>query len=177
MPPGLLGHAWRARLMSLVRYTAVSAISTTVGLTSLALLVVLGHWPAGWANLVGTGLGTIPSFELNRRWVWRRNDRRSLAREVVPFCLLCLVELVASSLAVHAVAGWTARQGWPSGVRTATDLLASVATYGALWVGQYVVLDRALFARRPGPDVARTPVAGGGVESTPVTGQLGQARS
>jgi len=163
--------------MSLVRYTAVSAISTTVGLTSLALLVVLGHWPAGWANLVGTGLGTIPSFELNRRWVWRRNDRRSLAREVVPFCLLCLVELVASSLAVHAVAGWTARQGWPSGVRTATDLLASVATYGALWVGQYVVLDRALFARRPGPDVARTPVAGGGVESTPVTGQLGQARS
>ena len=113
MPPRPSGHAWRARLIDLVRYAAVSAISTTVGLTSLALLVVVGHWPAGWANLVGTGLGTIPSFELNRRWVWRRNDRRSLSREVVPFCLLCLVELVASSLAVHAVAGWTARQGWP----------------------------------------------------------------
>jgi putative flippase GtrA len=187
MPPRPSGHAWRARLIDLVRYAAVSAISTTVGLTSLALLVVVGHWPAGWANLVGTGLGTIPSFELNRRWVWRRNDRRSLSREVVPFCLLCLVELVASSLAVHAVAGWTARQGWPSGVRTATDLLASVATYGALWVVQYVVLDRALFARRPRRDivstpvaerdVARAPVAGGHVARTPVAGQLDQARS
>ncbi len=141
--------ARRARLASLVRYAAVSAISTTVGLTSLALLVGPGHWPAGWANLVGTGLGTLPSFELNRRWVWHRDDHRSLAREIMPFCALSLVELGASSLAVHAVAGWTARQGWPNGARTATDLVASVATYGALWVGQYVILDRALFARRP----------------------------
>jgi hypothetical protein len=60
MPPRPSGHAWRARLIDLVRYAAVSAISTTVGLTSLALLVVVGHWPAGWANLVGTGLGTTP---------------------------------------------------------------------------------------------------------------------
>ena len=133
-----------------MRYAAVSAISTTVGLSCLALLVALGHWPAGWANLVGTGLGTIPSLR-NRRWVWHRNDRRSLAREIVPFCVLSLVELIASSLAVHAVAGWTAGQGWPDAARTATDLLASVATYGALWVGQYVILDRALFAPRPGP--------------------------
>ncbi len=147
---GVAGHAWRDRLATLVRYAAVSAISTTVGLTCLALLVVVGRWPAGWANLVGTGLGTVPSFELNRRWVWHRNDRRSLAREVVPFCVLSLVELIASSLAVHAVAGWTARQGWPGGVRTAADLVASVATYGALWVAQYIILDRALFARRPG---------------------------
>ncbi|MGO9661621.1 MAG: hypothetical protein ACLP7F_25110, partial [Acidimicrobiales bacterium] len=72
-------------------------------------------------------------------------------------------------------------------VRTATDLLASVATYGALWVVQYVVLDRALFARRPRRDivstpvaerdVARAPVAGGHVARTPVAGQLDQARS
>src|SRR5580658_9651551 len=127
MPHGFGGPAWRVRLISLVRYASVSAISTTVGLTTLGLLVVVAHWPAGWANLVGTGLGTIPSFELNRRWVWHRNDRRSLAREVAPFCVLCLVELIASSLAVHAVAAWTARQGWPSDVRTGADLLASVA--------------------------------------------------
>jgi putative flippase GtrA len=164
---GHVGHAGRARLVSLVRYAAVSAISTTVGLTCLALLVVVGHWPAGWANLMGTGLGTIPSFELNRRWVWHRHDRRSLAREVVPFCVLSLVELIASSLVVHAVAGWTARQGWPDGVRTVADLGSSVATYGALWVAQYVILDRALFARRPER----------GAGSVPIEPQLERARS
>jgi putative flippase GtrA len=146
-----IGPVWRARLVTLVRYAGVSAISTTVGLTTLGLLVGLGHWPAGWANLVGTGLGTVPSFELNRRWVWHRHDRRSLVREVGPFCVLCLVELVASSLAVHAAATWTARQGWAADVRTGADLLASVGTYGALWVAQYLILDRALFVRRSGP--------------------------
>jgi putative flippase GtrA len=69
-----------ARVQSLVRYASVSAIATTVGLVTLALLVDVGHWPAVWANVVATALGTVPSFELNRRWVWRRDGRRSMLR-------------------------------------------------------------------------------------------------
>jgi putative flippase GtrA len=144
----LLPPASRRRLERLARYASVSAVSTAVGLSTLAVLVDVGHWPAGWANAVATGLGTIPSFELNRRWVWGRHGQRSLRREVAPFVLLCLVELVASSLAVHAAAQWTAAQGWSEGARTAVDLAANLATYGLLWVAQYVICDRALFGRR-----------------------------
>jgi putative flippase GtrA len=146
----LLGHL-PPRLAHLVRYSSVSVIATAVGLSTLAVLIDIGHWPPAWANIVATALGTIPSFELNRRWVWGRNERRSLLGEIVPFAGLCLVELVASTAAVHAMAAWTAHAGWSQGVRTLADLAANVATYGALWVVQYVMLDRVLFARRPPP--------------------------
>ena len=40
--------------------------------------------PAGWANVVATAAGTVPSFELNRRWVWNKTGRRSFARRDRP---------------------------------------------------------------------------------------------
>jgi putative flippase GtrA len=52
------------------RYATVSAIATTVSLTILGLLVATGAMSAGWANIIATAVGTIGSFELNRRWVW-----------------------------------------------------------------------------------------------------------
>ena len=140
-----------SRLANLIRYGSVSVVATVVGLSTLAVLIDVGHWPPAWANVVATALGTIPSFELNRRWVWGRAGHRSLLGEIVPFAGLCLVELVASTAAVHATAAWTAQAGWSPGVRTLADLAANVATYGALWVVQYVTLDRVLFGRRPPP--------------------------
>jgi putative flippase GtrA len=139
------------RILHLARYASVSVIATLVGLSTLAVLVDIGHWSATGANVVATALGTIPSFELNRRWVWGRDGRRSLRREVVPFCGLCLLELVASSAAVHATAAWTQGEDWGRGVRTLADLAANVSTYGLLWMVQYAVLDRLLFARRSAP--------------------------
>ena len=147
--------SWRrlvpARVAHLGRYATVSAISTAVGLSTLAVLVDVGHWPAGWANVVATALGTIPSFELNRRWVWSRNGSRSLTREVVPFVVLCGVELVCSTLAVHEAAAWSAHAGLSDATRTAVDLAANVTTYGLLWLAQYLICDRLLFAR-PDPE-------------------------
>jgi putative flippase GtrA len=145
------------RLLRLVRYASVSVIATVVGLSTLAVLVDAGHWDPTWANVAATALGTIPSFELNRRWVWGRDGHRSMLREVVPFCGLCLVELVASSAAVHATAAWTQGQDWGGGVRTIADLGANVSTYGLLWVVQFVALDRVLFARRRADVAAARP--------------------
>jgi putative flippase GtrA len=142
-------HRVPPRIRRLARYASVSVISTTVGLSTLAILIDVGHWPPTWANVAATGLGTIPSFELNRRWVWGRDGHRSLLREVIPFGGLCLVELVASTAAVHTAAAWTLHAGWGPGLRTVVDLAANVTTYGLLWVVQYLVLDRVLFARRP----------------------------
>lgn len=133
--------------MRFIRYAAVSGIATAVGLTTLAVLVGLGGWPAGWANVVATALGTVPSFELNRRWVWRGRGGRATARKATLFVGYAFVELVASSVAVRTAAVTTAALGWPRGVRTLADLAANAATYGALWAGQYLLCDRLLFRR------------------------------
>lgn len=136
------------RLAQLVRYGAVSAIATTTSLVVLGALVATRTTSAGWANVIATGVGTIPSFELNRRWVWGRRGTRSVQAEIVPFCVLSAAGLVLSTLFVHAIAGWADAQGFATATRTLAVQAANLAAFGSLWLAQFLVLDRVLFAER-----------------------------
>jgi putative flippase GtrA len=141
------------RLGQLLRYGTVSIVSTSVTLSVLGALVLTSAMPPGWANVVATAAGTVPSFELNRRWVWGRRGRRSLGREVGPFWALSFLGLALSTAAVSAAARWAAHAGAGPAVRTLVVEAANVGAFGSLWVAQFVVLDRVLFR-------ARTPLAG-----------------
>lgn len=144
------------RLAQLLRYSAVSGISTATSLTVLGVLVGLFGVDAVVANVLATAVGTVPSFELNRRWVWFDQSKRSLLRQVGPFCTLSFAGLVLSTLTVRAVSARTIdlSRGW----HTLAVEAANVAAYGALWLVQFVLLDRVLF-RRSGDD-AGLPQAG-----------------
>jgi putative flippase GtrA len=135
-------------LAKLVRYGSVSAVSTVTGLAVLGILVWVAELPAGWANVVATAVGTIPSFELNRRWVWGKKGDRSLTGEVVPFVVLSFAGLLLSTLAVHVAAVWASGHGWAPATRTGLVELAQVGGYGSLWVLQFLLLDRVLFRNR-----------------------------
>jgi putative flippase GtrA len=150
--PGL-GRLW-IRRHQLLRYAGVSVISTATSLSVLGGLVGLVGLGAGLANLAATAAGTIPSYELNRRWVWSRRDKRSLGREVLPFCALSFAGLLLSTIAVTVAAAVTVRSDRL--VHTAAVQLASVFAYGSLWVLQFVVLDRLLFGARSGQPGARS---------------------
>jgi putative flippase GtrA len=143
-----LVHRLRGRLGQLLRYATVSAISTAVGLSVLGVLVGVAGMPAGWANVIATATGTLPSFELNRRWVWRRSDR-SILRQAVPFVALAFVELVASTLAVHSAAAWADHHHLARLTRVGVVLGANVTAFGFLWIAQFVLCDRFLFRRPP----------------------------
>jgi putative flippase GtrA len=93
-------------------------------------------------------VGTVPSYELNRRWVWSHRDRRSIGRELIPFCALSFAGLLLSTITVTVAAALTV--GSDRLVQTAAVQLASFSAYGPLWVVQFLVLDRVLFARAPG---------------------------
>jgi putative flippase GtrA len=138
------------RLQQMARYAIVSAIATTISLTVLALLVATRTVAAGWANVIATSAGIVPSFELNRRWVWAKEGRRSLAREVGPFCALSFAGLGLSTLAVAATAHWATSAGLATGPRTLAVTSANLAAFGTLWVLQFVLLDKLLFRRAGG---------------------------
>ena len=129
-----------------LRYGAVSAISTVTSMAVLGLLVASRVLTPGWANVAATAVGTVPSFELNRRWVWGRTGRRSVAAEVGPFAVLSFAGLALSTLAV-SIAGHLAA-GLDATPRTVAVEAASVAAFGSLWLVQFVLLDRVLFATR-----------------------------
>lgn len=133
--------------MKLVRYGAVSAISTTLSLTVLGVLVFTGAASPGWANVIATAIGTVPSFELNRRWVWGRTGRRSLLAEVGPFWGLSFAGLGLSTLAVSMAGHWAATAGLHAGMRALVAQAANVCAFGSLWIAQFVILDRSVFGR------------------------------
>jgi putative flippase GtrA len=116
-------------------------------MTVLGVLVGLVNMPAGWANVIATTCGIGPSFELNRRWVWSKRGTRSMVGELLPFCALTFAGLGLSTLSVHMVNTVALGARWSRDGRTVTVEAANVTAFGAVWVVQYVILDRLVFGR------------------------------
>jgi putative flippase GtrA len=131
----------------LVRYAAVSAISTSVSLTILGVLVATQAVTAGWANVIATAVATVPSFELNRRWVWAKQGPRSLHKEAVPYFALTFAGLGLSTLAVSTATGMASAHHVGTAGRTVVAMCANLSGFGTVWIVQYVILDRVLFRR------------------------------
>jgi putative flippase GtrA len=104
--------------------------------------------PAAEANVIATAVGTVPSFELNRRWVWARGGVPALRREILPFCALSFLSLAWSTLAVHFGASWADAHHYHRLERTVVVEVANVTAFGSAWVGQFVLCDRVLFRGR-----------------------------
>ena len=140
--------------MKLVRYGAVSVVSTLVSLSILGFLVFTGAASPGWANVIATAVGTVPSFELNRRWVWGRTGQRSLLAEVGPFWVLSFTGLALSTFTVSVAGHWAASAGLHAGMRALVAQAANVCAFGSLWIAQFFILDRSVFGRAvPAVDV------------------------
>jgi putative flippase GtrA len=122
----------RAALHRLVRYGSVSAISTATSLVILGVLHGVVGMTSVLANVFATVIGTIPSFELNRRWVWSGGGQPIRLAQVIPFCALSLSGLVLSTLVVHVDSDHTIN--WTRLKHTTAVELANVGTFGVLWV-------------------------------------------
>jgi putative flippase GtrA len=133
------------RVRQLVRYGAVSIVATLTSMIVLGTLVSTRALPATWANVTATAVGTIPSFELNRRWVWGKTGQRSLAAEVGPFVALSFAGLALSTLTVAAADHWASGAHLSSLARTCVVEGASLAAFGSLWLAQFAILDKLLF--------------------------------
>jgi putative flippase GtrA len=135
----------RRHVPRLVRYGTVSIVSTAFSLTILTVLVASGALSAGWGNLVATLCGAVPSFELNRRWVWPGGGRPRLA-QAVPFVAMSLAGLALSAVLVAVTEGWSSE--WSDGSRALLADGSNMAAFGSLWLVQFVICDRHLFGRR-----------------------------
>ncbi len=135
----------RGRLRHFAKYALVSVVATLTSLTILGLLVGVCGWPSVWANVLATAIGTVPSFELNRRWVWSQGGQKPRLSQVVPFCALSLAGLLVSTFAVHVASDATLSSGRI--IHTAAVEAANFGAYGALWLIQFFLCDKVLFKK------------------------------
>ncbi len=121
----------------LIRYAGVSCVGVTAGQTLLFLFYEIADLRAVVANTLAVVLATIPSYVLNRAWVWGKSGSHGLTTEILPFWGMALLGLALSNLFVHLV-----EQRWESWVLING---ASLVAFGSLWIAKYVLLDRVLF--------------------------------
>ena len=133
-------------LMRVVRCLCVSVGTTVLSAVVLVALALGLGVSAGIANVIAVCCGIAPSYVANRRWVWKREGRGSVTREVLPFWVLSLTGLAVSTIAVARVSALTST--WTSSARAVALPLANLSVFAALWVVQFFLLDRVIFRQR-----------------------------
>ena len=128
------------------RFCVVSFNGVVVTQIMLVLFVLGLGWSAVIANLIAVSLSCLPSFLLNRYWVWGHAGRRNLGPQIVAFWAMALVGLAASTLVVS----WL-DQVWDSPV---VANVGNMIGFGGLWVAKFFVLDRVMFRHGPLSGVA-----------------------
>jgi putative flippase GtrA len=134
----------------LARCLTVSTITTAISFAILGVATSVFGVAAMLANVIATGVATIPSYRLNRRWTWAKRDRSDVWREMVPFWLLSFAGLALSTVTVGIVDSWARQLHLAPMFHTAALLAGHLGGFGLLWVVQFVLLDRVLFAPRSG---------------------------
>jgi putative flippase GtrA len=140
-------HVWQRRhtpqAKQLIKYTMVSVISTVASFGVLAFVyglhIIKGEIEATvFANVVAT----IPSYFLNRMWVWGKGGRSHLIKEIVPFWVMSAIG-IAVSIGGAAVARHIGKAHHLSHIQeTAVLLLANLLSFGLFWVVKYMLYNR-----------------------------------
>lgn len=126
----------------LVKYSAASAVGVICGQSALIFCSAVLGWPGVASNLTAVTVGAVPNYLMNRYWTWSKRGPNHLWGEVVPFWVMTLLGLLLSTWAVSY-----ADDRWGS---TFAISVANLSGFGVLWVVKFVLLDKLLFATKPG---------------------------
>ncbi len=140
-------HVWQRRhtpeAKQLIRYSMVSVISTIASFGVLALVyglhIIKGEIEATvFANVVAT----VPSYFLNRKWVWGKGGRSHVMKEIVPFWVMSAIGITVS-IGGAAVARHIGTVNHLTHLQeTVVLLLANLISFGLFWVLKYMLYNR-----------------------------------
>jgi putative flippase GtrA len=129
--------------LKLFKYAGVSVISTIV--SQVTLFMTFGVWRVMSevpANIVANAVATVPSYYLNRKWVWGKGGRSHLWREVVPFWVLSFIGLGFSSLAVWLAGNFARNHSYGHATTTILVNAANLMSFAILWIVKFLIYNK-----------------------------------
>ncbi len=127
----------------LVRYTAVSAISALISIVILTVVYgVLRLWTEVWSVLFSNVLAGIPSYLLNRQWVWGKSGRSHVWREILPFWITSLTGIGFALVTASLAHDYAVSHDLHHLARTVLVVGANVAAFGIVWLIKFAILNR-----------------------------------
>ena len=128
-----------------IRYTLVSVIAVAVSQVSFVILFGLVKWTAKSAAIAATSVGGLPSYYLNRKWVWGKSGKSHVWREVVPFWAIAFIGLVFSTWASDFAETYVVDHDMTGLLRLGIVTAFYLGSFGVLWVGKFIVFNKFLF--------------------------------
>jgi putative flippase GtrA len=133
----------------LVRYAAVSGISTVVSFSVLGIVYGVFRWwtevpSAVFANLVAS----VPAYYLNRTWSWGKSGRSHVLKEVLPFWTMTVMGIALSIFTASEARHLSDVHHLHHLGRTVLVEGANTGAFAILWVVKFLVLNR-LFRVHP----------------------------
>jgi putative flippase GtrA len=137
VPVAQLNDLAQGRARKPLLYALVSVVAVITGQAVLWTCSGLLGWDPVPSNVMSVAIGSIPSYVLNRYWVWGKRGKNHFWKEVAPFWGMALLGLLLSTVTV----------AWASSWNDATIVVsaANLAAFGVIWVGKFFVLHHVLF--------------------------------
>ncbi len=133
--------------LKLIRYTTVSLISALTALVVLGLIYgVLRLGTEVVCALIANLVAGVPSYLLNRHWVWKKHGRSHIWREVVPFWVMSVTGILFALFTANLAHNFADNHHLQHLARTLLVEGANIAAFGILWVLKFLILNR-LFAQ------------------------------
>jgi len=150
-PAGAVAWARGHEGRKFVKYSMVSVVSVIVYEIVLFITLGLFHFSARDANIWAVMVSAIPSYCLNRAWVWGKSGRSHLMKEIMPFWGMALIGLIFSTVVADAAKTMADDITTVHLLRTLIVMFAGLASFGVLWIAKFVILNRVLFVHTPKP--------------------------
>jgi len=142
-----LVHLWEKRhtpeAVHLFKYTMVSVVSTIVSFGVLFLVFgVLKLWGEITSTIVANAAATLPSYYLNRKWVWGKGGRSHLTKEIIPFWSLSAIGIAVSIFGAAAAKHIGTAHHLGHTEQTVLVLFANLLSFGIFWVLKFIIFNK-----------------------------------
>lgn len=144
----LIGRARTPTGRKAVKYTMVSVISVAVSQVAMITAFGLFHWSARWSAVFATSMGAIPSYYLNRSWVWGKSGRSHLMKEILPFWALAFLGMAFSTVTSGLAEDYVKDHRLSHLMETAIVTGAFFGAFAVLWLAKFVLFNKVLFVTK-----------------------------
>jgi putative flippase GtrA len=138
--------------LKMIKFTMVSVISAVTSLVVLTFVYgVLRLWSEVPSTLFANLTAGVPSYILNRRWVWGKTGKSHMLKEILPFAVISVTGIGFALFTASQAHQFADSHHLHHLVRTVLIVGTNVASFGILWVFKFLILNR-LFAQIPDVD-------------------------
>lgn len=148
-PADLMSYVRTPTGRKTLRFAAVSAIAILLSQGTNFFGYGILKLSTSNTQLLSFVVSTIPSYYLNRAWVWKKNGRSSMRREIIPFWTVSIVQLIVSLAYVAWAQRFVEHATTSHPLRTLGFLFNTLFIYGVMWIGKFFYFNKVLFVHKP----------------------------